>query len=430
MARPRRGNRADFGKIFTADLNGRIRGLQVNADNLENIISDGIGFDGSSIAGLGTVDESDRILMPVPESQYMLHIDNDKIQAFVGKIYEKHGRRAMSDSRAVLERVVNDARSQGFTFSVGPEHEFFLLNSEEFSKYMHTDMSDYFHLDPYGSGDIVRKEIIRTLTKCGIGFEKAHHEVTPSQHEINIAPADPLTAADTTLLVRYIIKSIARSNGLYATFMPKPFEGENRNAFHIHLSMHDENGKNLFYNKRAKYNLSRLARQFMGGVLKYARETSIIMASSCNSYKAYVMDREAPISIGWGIKNRSSMIRIPYSAGPGNMRIEIRNPDPSGNVYLQLSALIASGLRGIKDGLDCGEPDMGSTYRRKQGKVFDRGLLPKTTFEALVDAQESIFLKELLGDYIYNKYLTLKIDEWEEHRTQLTLLEHKKYLSI
>ncbi len=430
MKGSRKDMKVDFGKILTTDLNGRMRGLQVSLEDKESVISKGVGFDGSSIAGLGTVDESDRLLMPVPESYHVIKLKEERIGTFAGKIYDKEGVRSRSDPRAVLERVLREANSRGFRFFIGPEHEFFLLNSEEFSPTLHTDTSGYFHIDPYDSGELVRREIIKTLIKCGIGFEKAHHEVTASQHEINVESADPLTAADTTLLVRFIIKSVAKDNGLYATFMPKPFEGENRNAFHMHLSMTDEKGRNLFYRKNGKHNLSRLARHFMGGVLRYARETSIIMASTCNSYKAYVTEKEAPISIGWGIRNRSSMLRVPYTNNPQNTRIELRSPDPSGNVYLQFSAFIASGLRGIDEKIDCGDPDTGSTYVKKQENVLDKRYLAKTTFEALVDAQNSEFLKELLGDYIYNTYLRLKIDEWEENRTSVTLGEYKKYLSL
>lgn len=430
MKGPSYARKVDFGKILTTDLNGRMRGLQVNAENIESIISKGVGFDGSSIAGLGTVDESDRILMPVLESHHIIDFGEEKIGAFAGKIYEKEGVRSRSDPRAVLERVMKDAKARGYNFLVGPEHEFFLLRSEEFGVSIHTDTSGYFHVNPHDSGEEVRKEIIKTLMRCGIGFEKAHHEVTASQHEINVAPADPLSAADTTLLVRFIIKSVAKKHGLYATFMPKPFDGENRNAFHMHLSMMDDKGRNLFYRKNGKHNLSRLARYFMGGVLKYARQTSIVMASICNSYKAYVMDREAPICIGWGMRNRSSMLRVPYTSEPQATRLELRSPDPSGNVYLQLAVYIASGLRGIEEKTDCGDPDAGSTYRKKNEKVLDKTYLPKTTFEALVEAQNSEFLKEVLGEYIYNNYLRLKIDEWEEFRIHVTPLEHKRYLSL
>ena len=212
--------------------------------------------------------------------------------------------------------------------------------------------------------------------------------------------------------------------------MPKPFNGENRNALHIHLSMQNKKKENVFYDKDEKYNLSKTARHFIGGILKYARETSIIMASTFNSYKAYVIEKEAPIVLGWGLKNRSSMVRIPYYAGQDSMRIELRNPDPAGNVYLQLAALIGMGLQGIKEKLDCGQPDIGSTYKRNNIKAYDKRYLPKTMFEALMEAEQSTFLKNILGHQLYRNFIALKIAEWEEHRTHVTQKEHKKYLSM
>lgn len=423
----------DSTKIFFTDLNGRVRALPVNPENIERIIEKGIGFDGSSVAGISTVDDSDRLLCPVPESLRVVEFKDKKLGFFIGKIMNEAGMRARSDARAVLEGVLARAESEhNSRFLLGPEHEFFLLKSDEFSKDIHSDKASYFHADPHDKGEAVRDQIICILGKCGIRFEKAHHEVTASQHEINFECQDPLGAADRTVLFDYVAQKVADEHGYHATFMPKPFEGENRNAFHIHLSMQDLAGKNLFYQIDGKYSLSKTARQFIGGILKYARETSIIMASTFNSYKAYVVEREAPVIRGWGLKNRSSMVRVPYAISPESTRIELRSPDPAGNVYLQIACLIAMGLQGIKDGLDCGRPDVGSTYKKitRSYRVWDRRFLPKCMFEALVEAERSKFLKGVLGDRIYDHYMGLKIAEWEEHRTHVTAREHSKYLGI
>jgi glutamine synthetase len=422
----------DSTKIFFTDLNGRHRGLPINPANIDPIMKKGIGFDGSSIAGITTVDDSDRILVPVQDSFRLVEFTEEKLGFFIGKIQNAQGERSKSDPRAVLENVLNKADSEyGYRFLLGPEHEFFLLKGDEFNEDLHSDRAGYFHSDPHDKGEIVRKKIIEVLAKCGINFEKAHHEVTASQHEINLECLDPLAAADRTVLFNYVTQKVAAENGLHATFMPKPFDGQNRNAFHIHLSMMDKKGKNLFYQAKAKYHLSRTARQFMGGIVKYARETSIIMASTFNSYKAYVVEREAPVVRGWGLKNRSSMVRVPYASSTESTRIELRSPDPAGNPYLQMAALIGMGLQGIKEDLDCGQPDLGSTYRvKRKYRVWDRRFLPKSMFEALVEAEKSRFLKELLGERIYNNYMGLKIADWEEHRTHVTPREHEKYLSI
>jgi len=422
----------DSCKIFFTDLNGRHRSLPVNPQNIEGMIDGGIGFDGSSIAGIATIDDSDRLLFPLPESLRIVEFKDERLAFFIGKIKNTQGKRSKSDARAVLENVLAKAESEyGCRFLLGPEHEFFLLTCDCFNENLHSDSAGYFHCDPHDKGEVVRKKIIDVLDNCGIKFEKAHHEVTASQHEINLECLDPLGAADRTVLFNYVTQKIAAENGLHATFMPKPFDGENRNAFHIHLSMMDKKGKNLFYQAKAENNLSKTARQFMGGIIKYARETSIVMASTFNSYKAYVVEREAPVVRGWGLKNRSSMVRVPYASNPENTRIELRNPDPTGNPYLQMAALIGMGLQGIKNDLDCGRPDMGSTYKvRRKYRVWDKRYLPKSMFEALVEAERSKFLKELLGERIYNNYMKLKIADWEEHRTHVTPREHEKYLSI
>jgi len=422
----------DLTKIFFTDLNGRLMSLPVNPDNIESIISNGIGFDGSSIAGYATVDASDRLLFPDPGSFRIVEFADEKLGFFIGHVYNDQGSRAGTDPRAVLENVLEEAETKyGFRFLVGPEHEFFILAENEFGEKVHSDSAGYFRSTPHDKGEALRNSIIATLKACGIQFEKAHHEVTPSQHEINLECASPLIAADRTVLFNYITQKVAEQFGYHATFMPKPFDDFNRNAYHIHLSMQDLKGQNLFYDANGEYNISKICKNFIAGILKHARETSIIMASTFNSYKAYIFDKEAPVVKGWGFKNRSSMVRLPYTHNPDSTRIELRNPDPAGNPYLQIATLVAMGLQGIKENLDCGQPDIGSTYKRKyKYRVWDRRFLPKSMYEALVEAERSKFLKAVLGERIYNNYMALKITDWEDHRVHITERELNKYLSI
>lgn len=417
-------------KILFTDLNGRLMSLPVNPAHISQIVRDGIGFDGSSIAGFARVDNSDRQLFPDPDTFRMLEFQDEKLGCFIGDIYDERGLRAAVDPRAVLEKVVDRAENEyGFRFLLGPEHEFFLLSGDEFGEKGHSDQAGYFVATPHDKGEKVRNRIISVLAKCSIEFEKAHHEVTPSQHEINLVPTTPLDAADRTVIFNHVTHQVAREFGYFATFMPKPFDNFNRSAFHIHLSITDREGTNLFYDADTGHNLSTMARQFIGGILKYGRETCLVMASTLNSYKAYVLEREAPVIRGWGLRNRSSMVRVPYSSNPKNTRIELRNPDPSGNPYLQMATLIAIGLQGIKEKLDCGTPDRGSTYdRRLNRRAWDRRFLPKSLFEALVEAERSKLLPEILGKRIFDNYMALKMADWEEHRTHVTPLEHKKYL--
>jgi len=420
----------DTTKIFFVDFNGRIMNLPVNPDNIESILENGIGFDGSSIAGYGTVDSSDRLLFPDPDSFKVLRFSNENVGFIIASVYDEKDKPSQTDPRAILKKTLAEAeREFGVKFLVGPEHEFFLLNNGKKQKNLHTDHGLYFQSSPHDKGEAVRNRIIRILKDCGIAFEKAHHEVTPSQHEINLEPTDPLDGADRTVLFNYVTQETAADFGYRATFMPKPFDGYNRNAFHLHLSGQDLDGNNVFYDKDAAHNIGTIARQFIGGILKYARETSIIMASTFNSYKAYVSEREAPIICNWGFKNRSTMIRIPYCPNPQSTRLELRSPDPAGNVYLQIAILIAMGMEGIRNNIDCGEHAVGNICGDGlSAKVWDKRFLPKSMYEALVEAEGSSFLKQALGDETYQNFMTLKTQEWEEHRIHVTKREIAMYL--
>ncbi len=420
----------DTTKIFFVDFNGRIMSLPVNPDNIESILENGIGFDGSSIAGYGTVDSSDRLLFPDPDSFKVLRFTDEKVGFIIASVYDEKDKPSQADPRAILKKILAEAeREFGLKFLVGPEHEFFLLNNGKKQKNLHTDQGLYFQSSPHDKGEAVRNRIVKILKDCGIAFEKAHHEVTPSQHEINLEPTDPLNSADRTLLFNYVTQETAADLGYRATFMPKPFDGYNRNALHLHLSGQDLDGNNVFYDKDADHNIGTIARQFIGGILKYARETSIIMASTFNSYKAYVSEREAPIICNWGFKNRSTMVRIPYCPNPQSTRLELRSPDPAGNVYLQVAILIAMGMEGIRNKIDCGEHSIGTICSKDLStKVWDKRFLPKSMFEALAEAEGSSFLKQTLGDETYQNFMALKTQEWEGHRTHVTHRELSMYL--
>lgn len=419
-------------RLFFTDLNGRLKNLSINPNDIESILNNGVGIDGSSIAGIATVDNSDRILKPVIESFRLIDFGAQKVGFFVGQIFNQDGSRSKVDPRYSLERAVEKASTdQQIKFMMGPEHEFFLLNGDEINGDIHTDKLDYFGTGPNDIGDVVRQEIVNVLAKCGIKYEKTHHEVTSSQHEINLEPGDPLTIADRCILFEFVTKEVAAHYNLHATFMSKPFTGYNRNAFHIHLSFTDMVGKNLCYDENAEHHLSPMLMNFIGGVTKHAREASIVLASTVNSYKAYVLGKEAPIVRGWGLRNRSSMVRIPHALSPAATRMELRCPDATGNVYMQFATLIFMGLDGIANKEDAGQPDMGSTYKRElQPKVLDQRFLPRDFFPALMEAEKSEFMAESLGTELFANYMKIKIAEWEDYRTTVTDFEHQRYLSI
>ncbi|MFW5731135.1 MAG: glutamine synthetase family protein [Desulfonatronovibrionaceae bacterium] len=423
---------SDSTEIVFTDLNGRVRRLPVNPKNIVSIVRHGIGFDGSSVAGIATVDKSDRMLLPVLESLKKIRFKDKNTSLFVGTIHNEQMQRARTDPRYVLEKAVREAEEEfGFQFLASPEYEFFLFKKDRYSKDLNTDNAGYCDADPRDRGENVRNHIIDILTECDIPFEKAHHEVSPSQHEINFECSPPITASDRTLLFNYVSHMVASEHGYHASFMPKPFDTQNRNALHIHLSMQNMQGENLFYNAEDKYNLSNLAKMFIAGIIRYARETSLVMASTYNSYKAYVIEREAPVVVGWGPRNRTSMVRIPYAIDPQGTRLELRSPDPAGNIYLQMAALIKMGLQGIRDKLDCNSPDVGKAYFQSlKKKIWDERFLPKSMYEALVEAEKSTFLREMLGQKMFDNLMNIKIEEWEEHRTHVTQREFDRYLQI
>ncbi len=423
---------SDSTEIIFTDLNGRVRRLPINPKNIKSIAEVGIGFDGSSVAGLATVDKSDRILIPVLDSLKKIEIKGRKKSIFVGTIHNEHGQRASTDSRYILEKTVQEARDEfGFQFLASPEYEFFLFKQDQYHKDLNTDNAGYCDADPGDQGENVRNHIINILMDCGFSFEKAHHEVSPSQHEINFECSPPVLASDRTLLFNYVTHMVASEHGYHASFMPKPFDAQNRNAQHIHLSMQDKEGRNLFYDENDEYGISAVARRFIAGLIKYARQTSIIMASTFNSYKAYVIEREAPVLVGWGPRNRTSMVRIPYCASPQATRLELRSPDPAGNIYLQMAAFIKMGLEGVRENLDCNSPDTGKAYfQSHERKIWDERFLPKSMFEALVEAERSIFLREMLGDGMYDNLIQIKTAEWEDHRTHVTQREFENYLPV
>ncbi|MBU1054077.1 MAG: glutamine synthetase beta-grasp domain-containing protein [Proteobacteria bacterium] len=223
-------NDVDTMQIFTTDLNGRPVTIQVHVGDIETFFKKGVGFDGSSVPGYGTVDDSDKLLIPLPETFRKVEFKQETLGFLIGKINEEYGERSLLDPRSLLEKVVKQAEDEfGLYFLTAPEHEFFLLTTDEFSKDSHTDNAGYFHADPRDKGEVVKKEIVAVLKRCGIQFEKMHHEVTPSQHEINLGALDPIKTADRTILFSYITKRVAYAHDLHATFMPKPFNGHYRN---------------------------------------------------------------------------------------------------------------------------------------------------------------------------------------------------------
>jgi glutamine synthetase len=322
--------------------------------------------------------------------------------------------------------------SLGFdTFNVGPELEYFLFRDSSGVETL--DEGGYFAMTTLDAATELRQETIGALEGMGIRIEYAHHEVGPSQHEIDMRYADALSMADHTVTYRLIVKEIAAKNGVYATFMPKPLFGENGSGMHTHQSLFKA-GRNAFFDQEDEWHLSAEGKAFIAGQLRHAREISAVFAQWVNSYKRLVPGYEAPVYVAWSRRNRSALIRIPlYKPGAEQAtRAEIRCPDPSCNPYLTFAALLHAGLEGIEQGYELPEPMETNLYHLTPEQRRERGIvsLPETLGEAIDELAQSDLVRRALGPHIFDRYIELKRKEWDEYRVQLSEWEMERYLSV
>ncbi|HDH96725.1 MAG TPA: glutamine synthetase [Proteobacteria bacterium] len=423
-----------FIKLWFTDVLGFLKSFSITRDELERGLEEGMGFDGSSIMGFARIEESDMIAMPDPATFTVLPwepVEGVKVGIMFCDIYRPTGEPFEGDPRWVLKRMLKKAASMGFTYYVGPELEYFYFKSS--SKPEVLDHGGYFDLVPLDLAAPLRKETIIALEKMGVPVEYSHHEVAPSQHEIDLRYADALTMADFCMLYKFVVKEVAIRRGVYATFMPKPIFGVNGSGMHTHQSLF-EGDKNAFFAPDNSYHLSDVARHFLGGLLEYAPEITIVLNQWVNSYKRLVPGYEAPAYICWGTKNRSALVRVPeYKPGKENAtRLELRSPDPACNPYLAFAVMLGAGLRGIEEKLEPPEPVEVDVYRLSEEELRARniGMLPANLYDAIKLAEQNDLLRETLGEHIYNTLLANKRMEWDEYRIRVTEYEVEKYLPI
>ena len=423
-----------FIRLQFLDILGIPKNIVIPSKRLEDALTDGIPFDGSSIAGYATIEESDKVAKPIPESFVILPetLEKRKTARLICDIYEPDGSRSPADTKYVLERVMDQAQKKGYIFNTGPECEFFLFKKNgEQSTLTPNDSAGYFDLSHRDLAEGVRADISLALEDVGIETHTLHHEVSDGQHEINFKYADAMTTAEHVTTLKYITKIIANKHDLHASFMPKPIFGLNGSGMHTHMSFLSESGNNLFYDEQDDFLLSEIAKSFIAGLLKYIKEITGILNPTVNSYKRLVPGHEAPTYISWANRNRSALIRIPTGTKQG-ARCELRSPDLSGNPYLQFAVMLAAGLSGINQHLSLQKPVEKNIYRltRAQKKEFGIDRLPESLGHALAILQESTLVKETLGDHIYENYLYVKKEQWDDYRKQVTSWEIKKYLSL
>jgi len=430
-------NGVEFIRLWFTDINGILKSFAIGPEELEGALTQGMGFDGSSITGFQSIEESDMIAMPDPETFAILpwrpqdkpvaRMICDVLNPAPGKHQPYEG-----DPRYVLKRTLAKMKKMGFDhFYVGPELEYFYFKSSSLPEIL--DEGGYFDLTPLDMASDLRRETIFALRKLGIKVEYSHHEVAPSQHEIDMRYDDALKMADNMVTYRLTVKEIASKYGVYATFMPKPIFGQNGSGMHTHQSLFKGN-TNAFYDEKDKYHLSEVAKSYIAGILKHAPEIIAVLAPWVNSYKRLVPGYEAPVYIAWSRRNRSALIRVPmYQPGKeAATRIELRCPDPSGNPYLQLAVMLAAGLKGIEEGYKLSEPMELNLYHLTDEERAELGIksLPASLGEALALTEKSELVRETLGDHIFERFLKIKKQEWDEFRIQVTEYEIKKYLPI
>jgi glutamine synthetase len=360
------------------------------------------------------------------------HDGGAKVGRMICDVVKPDGQPYEGDPRYVLRRALQRMESLGFdTFNVGPELEYFLFKNSNGTKTL--DEGGYFAMTALDAATELRYETIKALELAGIPIEYHHHEVAPSQHEIDMRYAPALDMADYTMTYRLIVKEVAAKNGVYATFMPKPLFGENGSGMHTHMSLFKE-GRNQFFDADDQYHLSTQGKQFIAGLLHHARELSGVFAQWVNSYKRLVPGYEAPVYVAWSQRNRSALVRIPlYKPGSEQAtRAELRCPDPACNPYLTFAALLHAGLEGIEKGYELADPMDTNLYHLTAEERKERGIvaLPETLGEAVDAFAESELMRRAFGDHIFENYVKLKRKEWDEYRIQLTQWELDRYLSV
>ena len=424
---------AEFVLLWFTDLEGHLKSFAITPQELEDALDDGMGFDGSSITGFNAIEESDMVAIPDPETFQLMpsREGESKVARMICDIVTPDGRAYEGDPRHVLRRALDRMTGMGFdTFNIGPELEYFLFASPHGVETL--DEGGYFAMTTMDAATELRNETIRALEAMGIPIEYHHHEVGPSQHEIDMRFAPALDMADHVLTYRLIVKEIAAKNGVYATFMPKPIFGENGSGMHTHQSLF-AGGRNAFFDSDDEWSLSDVGKAFIAGQLRHAREISAVFAQWVNSYKRLVPGYEAPVYVAWSRRNRSALIRIPlYKPGAEEAtRAEIRCPDPACNPYLTFACLLHAGLEGIEHGYELPEPMETNLYHLTAEQRRERGIvsLPETLGEAIDELSQSELARKALGPHIFDRYVELKRKEWDDYRVQLTEWELEKYLS-
>lgn len=419
-----------FIQLWFTDVLGQLKAFAIPVEELPEALTEGASFDGSSIDGFARAHEADMIAMPVPRTFQSLPWRPERagVARMFCDVLTSEGEPFEGDPRLVLKRTMERVRDLGFTAYVGHEIDFFLLAGPDDPTPV--DSGSYFDLTPLDSANDFRRGALIYLEALGIPVKDSHHEDAASQHGVDLRHADALTIADSLMSFRLVVKEVAREQGHYATFMPKPIEGVQGSGLHTHVSLF-EGERNAFFDPTDEYHLSKTGRSFMAGLLLHAREITAITNQWVNSYKRLVPGFEAPTHVSWGARNRSALVRVPLTkrGKESSCRLEYRAPDPACNPYLTLSAILAAGMAGVRGEYDL-PPEMGPDVAADAKAGRDVGLpaLPESLPEALAAMRESELVRGVLGDHLFEWFIANKVAEWSEHKAHVSRLEIERYL--
>ena len=420
-----------FIRMQFTDIFGQMKNVAITASQIEKALNNQIMMDGSSIEGFVRIEESDQYLWPDLDTFAILpwRPQYGKVARLICDVHNPDGAPFVGDPRGVLKRVLARAAKLGFTFNVGPELEFFLFQTDEDGKPTTKtgDEAGYFDLGPLDHGESTRREICLCLEEMGFEIEASHHEVAAGQHEIDFKYTEALQAADNIMTFKLAVKTLAQKNGLHATFMPKPVYGAAGSGMHVNMSLFRD-GRNAFYDPADARQLSPLAYQFIAGLLEHVQGFCAVTNPLVNSYKRLVPGYEAPCHLAWSTGNRSALVRIPTPRGDGT-RVELRSPDPSCNPYLAFAVCLAAGLDGIGRQLTP-PPESCENLYAIAADLEAQGVrrLPGTLEAAIHALEADSIVTGALGEHVTGQYVTGKLREWEEYRTQVSQWELDRYL--
>ena len=421
----------DFIHLQFTDILGVMKNISITIEQLEKALNNEIMFDGSSIDGFVRIEESDMYLRPDLSTFITFPWTMDKEARLICDVYKSDGTPFEGCPRNVLKKALKEAEDMGYILNVGPECEFFLFNTNEKGEpSLEThDEAGYFDLAPIDLGGSARKDMTVILKQLGFEIEASHHEVAPGQHEIDFKYEDALKTADNIMTFKMVVRIVAQRHGLHATFMPKPKFGINGSGMHINMSLATVDGKNAFYDEKDPMQLSETTYNFLGGIIKHARGFAALTNPTVNSYKRLVPGYEAPILIAWSGSNRSPLIRIPAKRG-SSTRVELRNPDPSANPYLALTATLKAGLDGIKNKIEPPEQVLSNLYHMDSEEMKEKGIksLPGNLLEAVDELSKDEVVKEAIGKHVYEKFKDAALYEWSEYSKYISEWEIKRYL--